>query len=71
VTHSQIALAWLLSRPAVDSVILGVRTMEQLDDNLDSIDLRLTEEELEKLDQASAVEESYPYRFLKLYGSRK
>lgn len=69
-SHSQIALAWLLAQPAVDSVVIGVRTMEQLEDNLSAVNLQLTEQELAKLDQISAPDEGYPYRFLKLYGSR-
>ena len=70
-TPSQIALAWLLARPAVDSVILGVRTMEQLQDNLGAADLQLSPEEMARLDAASALEESYPYRFIELLGARK
>jgi aryl-alcohol dehydrogenase-like predicted oxidoreductase len=69
-THSHIALAWLLRQPAVSSVILGVRTLAQLDDNLASSQIDLSNEELERLGQASSPAEPYPYRFLKLYGSR-
>jgi len=70
-TYSQIALAWLLAQPAVDSIVLGVRTIDQLEDNLGAIDVRLSEEELEKMNKASALELGYPYRFLNLYGSRE
>jgi aryl-alcohol dehydrogenase-like predicted oxidoreductase len=69
-TYSQVALVWLQSQPAVDSIVLGVRTLEQLQDNLGADDLQLTEAQLDKLDQASAVVKGYPYRFLELYGSR-
>jgi aryl-alcohol dehydrogenase-like predicted oxidoreductase len=69
-THPQIALAWLLSQPAVASVIIGVRTMEQLEDNLGASDLTLSVEDLGRLNEASAVEPGYPYRFLKNYGQR-
>lgn len=69
-THSQIAIAWLRAQPAVSSVIVGVRTMEQLEDNLGAAELDLTAEELDKLDRASALPEMYPYRFMELYGSR-
>jgi aryl-alcohol dehydrogenase-like predicted oxidoreductase len=69
-THAQVALAWLLSRPGVASVVLGARTPEQLLDNLGAADLALTREELELLDRASEPELGYPYRFLRLYGSR-
>jgi aryl-alcohol dehydrogenase-like predicted oxidoreductase len=67
---SQIALAWLLSRPAVASVVLGVRTPAQLEDNLGAAELQLSEDEIASLEAASALEDGYPYRFLKLYGER-
>lgn len=69
-THSQIALAWLLAQPAVASVIMGVRTVAQLEDNLRAIDLQLPEEEITRLSEASAPEEGYPYRFIRTYGDR-
>ena len=69
-THSQIALAWLLRQPAVCSVIMGVRTLAQLDDNLAASQVSLTDQELERLHQASKPAGRYPYRFIDLYGSR-
>ena len=42
---AQVALAWLADRPAVTSVILGARTIEQLDDNLGAADLHLDDDE--------------------------
>jgi aryl-alcohol dehydrogenase-like predicted oxidoreductase len=69
-THSQIAIAWLLQQPAVSSVIVGVRTMDQLRDNLGYSILHLKRSEIEELNQASQTERGYPYRFLELYGSR-
>jgi aryl-alcohol dehydrogenase-like predicted oxidoreductase len=69
-THAQVALAWLLHQPAVCSVIIGVRTLAQLDDNLAAGRLSLSEEELTRLSQASEPDDPYPYRFLRLYGSR-
>jgi aryl-alcohol dehydrogenase-like predicted oxidoreductase len=64
-TSSQVALAWLLSRPAVSSVIFGARTVAQLDDNLGAGDLELTPEAVARLDAASAPELGYPYDFIK------
>jgi aryl-alcohol dehydrogenase (NADP+) len=59
---SQVALAWLADRPAVTSVILGARTIEQLDDNLAAADLTLSDEQRTRLDEASAPRtEVYPY----------
>ena len=62
VSYSQIALAWLLAQPAVTSVILGARTVEQLQDNLGSTDVVLTPDELSALDAASTPRiDDYPY----------
>nr|WP_240929276.1 aldo/keto reductase [Streptomyces coryli] len=59
---AQIALAWLVDRPAVTSVILGARTMEQLDDNLGAAGLHLSEAERSRLDEASDPNAAdYPY----------
>jgi aryl-alcohol dehydrogenase-like predicted oxidoreductase len=61
-TMAQVALAWLLSRPVVSSVILGARTSEQLADNLGAVDLHLDDAELEQLDRASTPQTpDYPY----------
>jgi aryl-alcohol dehydrogenase-like predicted oxidoreductase len=43
---------------------MGVRTMEQLEDNLEAADIALTAEELARLDAASVLPELYPYRFI-------
>jgi aryl-alcohol dehydrogenase-like predicted oxidoreductase len=59
---AQVALAWVADRPAVTSVILGARTMEQLDDNLGAAGLHLSEDETALLNEASAPDVSdYPY----------
>jgi aryl-alcohol dehydrogenase-like predicted oxidoreductase len=61
-TMAQVALAWLLARPAVTSVILGARTLEQLDDNLAAVDVQLSAEDIERLDLASDPGAAdYPY----------
>jgi aryl-alcohol dehydrogenase-like predicted oxidoreductase len=60
----------LLTRPAVASVILGVRTMAQLEDNLAAADLALSAEQIASLDRVSAPPEGYPYRYLRIYGTR-
>lgn len=62
VPMSQIALAWLHDRPGVSSVILGARTVEQLEDNLGAVGLRLEPVETAVLDAASdPVPADYPY----------
>jgi aryl-alcohol dehydrogenase (NADP+) len=59
---SQVSLAWLLAQPAVTSVILGARTVEQLNDNLGASDIELTGAQLAALDEASTPRvEDYPY----------
>jgi aryl-alcohol dehydrogenase-like predicted oxidoreductase len=62
VSMAQVALAWLHDRPAVTSVILGARALEQLRDNLGAAGLHLTDEETEALDAASDPGAAdYPY----------
>jgi aryl-alcohol dehydrogenase-like predicted oxidoreductase len=62
---SQVALAWLLAKPAVSSVIFGARTVAQLDENLGAGDLELPADAVARLDAASAFEVGYPYDFMK------
>ena len=61
VSPAQVALAWLLHRPAVTTVIIGARTSEQLADNLGAADLTLDEEELARLEEVSRPPLLYPY----------
>jgi len=62
VSMAQVALAWVADRPAVTSVILGARTVDQLGDNLDAADLRLSDEEVGLLTEVSSPPISdYPY----------
>ena len=59
---AQVALAWLVDRPAVTSVILGARTVEQLDDNLGAADLHLPDDHTRRLTEASDSQPAdYPY----------
>jgi aryl-alcohol dehydrogenase-like predicted oxidoreductase len=69
-SYAQVALRWLLARPEVSSVIAGVRTPEQLEDNLGATGWSLSPAEVEQLDKASALEPGYPYRMIGLYGAR-
>jgi aryl-alcohol dehydrogenase-like predicted oxidoreductase len=57
---ARVALAWLLSRKGVMSVIIGAKTPEQLNDNLAASDLKLSAEDLATLDQVSALKPEYP-----------
>ncbi|MFD3443310.1 aldo/keto reductase [Microbacteriaceae bacterium 4G12] len=61
-SSSQVSLAWLGAQPAVTSVILGARTVKQLQDNMGAVDLGLSAEELQRLTDASAPRiDDYPY----------
>jgi len=60
VSVARIALAYVLAKPFVMSVIIGAKTVEQLDDNLAASDILLTAEELAALDAASALPPEYP-----------
>jgi len=60
VTVAQVAIAWLLAQPATTSVIIGARKMSQLDDNLKSIAVSLTGDELKALDEVSKLAPEYP-----------
>lgn len=59
-----VSLAWLLAKPQVASVIFGARSLAQLEDNLKAAELRLSPEQLRRLDEASAYELGYPYSFI-------
>jgi len=65
---ARLALAWLLHQPAVTSVIIGAKKPEQLDDNIAAIDVRLTQEELHKLDEVSKLAPEYPGWMLERQG---
>ncbi len=60
VSVAQVALAWLLHQPAVTSVIIGAKRLDQLNDNLGSVDLTLTPDELDRLNAISALPVEYP-----------
>ena len=66
-TPAQIALNWILQQPGITASILGVRTLEQLKENLGCIGWQLSEEEMNKLKKASDVPLPYPYRFIERY----
>ena len=57
---AQVALAWVLAKDVVTSVIIGARNVTQLEDNLKSADLSLASEDLQALDEASRIPPEYP-----------
>ncbi|WP_210546006.1 aldo/keto reductase [Rhodoferax sp. PAMC 29310] len=60
VSVARVALAWLLSRPQVSTVIVGAKTPAQLEDNLGATQLELAADELLALDEVSALPPEYP-----------
>ena len=61
VSAARVALAWLLTRPAIASLVVGGRTAEQFEDNAAAAELELSDEELARLDDASRLPLIYPY----------
>ncbi|RYE08608.1 MAG: aldo/keto reductase [Hyphomicrobiales bacterium] len=61
VSGAQVALAWLLQRPLVASVIVGGRNLSQFEDNLKAVDLKLTADDIARLDKVSQPPLLYPY----------
>ncbi len=57
---ARVALAWLIQRKGVMSVIIGAKTVEQLNDNLAAAELTLSPQEIATLDQVSALKPEYP-----------
>jgi aryl-alcohol dehydrogenase-like predicted oxidoreductase len=62
-TPAQIAIAWVLTRPAVAAVLIGASRAEQLDDNLGAADVRLEPDDLAQLDAATQSAPPYPHWF--------
>jgi len=60
VSVARVALAWVLQRPAVTSVIIGAKNQEQLADNLAAAELRLSDAEIAALDEVSKLPREYP-----------
>ena len=63
---SQVALAWLLARPVPTIPIIGARKLSQVEDNLASVTLTLSADQLARLDKASAVTLGFPHDFINL-----
>ncbi|KAA0699621.1 aldo/keto reductase [Neorhizobium sp. P12A] len=55
-----VALAWILEKPFVTSIIIGAKRLEQLDENLDAVKLKLDADDMAKLDEVSALAPEYP-----------
>ncbi|OLP42818.1 aldo/keto reductase [Rhizobium oryziradicis] len=66
---AEVALAYILAKPFVTSVIVGAKRLEQLDENLKAVDLRLSEQDLARLDEVSALPAEYPGWMLERQGA--
>jgi aryl-alcohol dehydrogenase-like predicted oxidoreductase len=64
-SYAQISLNWLLRQEGVTAPIIGARTVEQLEDNLGASGWELDNEQVDELSEASALEDVYPYRFIR------
>jgi len=65
VSVARVALAWVRQKPFVTSTIIGAKTLEQLNDNLEAVSLTLSAEEIVKLDEISADRPQYPHWMIK------
>jgi aryl-alcohol dehydrogenase-like predicted oxidoreductase len=68
---ARIALAWILTRPFVTSVIIGAKNREQLADNLEASEVTLSHEHIAALDAASALPAEYPGWMLAWQGRQR
>jgi aryl-alcohol dehydrogenase-like predicted oxidoreductase len=71
ISVAQVALAWLLAKPFVTTVIIGAKSMEQLRDNIDSTRVRLDAAEMQQLDTISALPVEYPEWMLAFQGQAR
>ena len=71
VSISQVALNWVTRKPCVDTVIVGARNEQQLRDNLAAANWTLTDAEVERLDEVSALPLPYPYWHQQKFGGER
>ena len=68
---ARISLAWLLAKPVVTSIIIGAKRLDQLNDNVAAVDLKLGADELKQLDEVSALPPEYPGWMLPFQSSNR
>jgi aryl-alcohol dehydrogenase-like predicted oxidoreductase len=66
---ARISLAWLLAKPVVTSIIIGAKRLDQLSDNLAAVELKLSDDEIKRLDEVSALPPEYPGWMLPFQGA--
>jgi aryl-alcohol dehydrogenase-like predicted oxidoreductase len=65
-TVAQVALAWVRQQPGITSTIIGAKRISQLEDNIKSIDVQLTAEDLQQIDAVSPLPAQYPGWMVKM-----
>jgi aryl-alcohol dehydrogenase-like predicted oxidoreductase len=68
-TVARVALSWVQSRPGVTSTIIGARTMQQLHDNVGALEVNLTDDQVDRIDEVSKPTLNFPHDFLLRAGS--
>ncbi len=68
-TPAAVALAWVKSKPGVASTIIGARTLKQLEENLAALDLKLSFEQIRRLDEISKPTLNFPHEFIQNVGA--
>ena len=68
-SSARIALAWLLAKPVVTSVLIGAKRLGQLEDNIAAVDITISEDELRQLDEVSELPPEYPGWMLATQGA--
>jgi len=66
---AEVALAYILAKPFVTSVIIGAKRLDQLDENLKAVKLKLDTDDMAKLDEVSALPPEYPAWMLARQGA--
>jgi aryl-alcohol dehydrogenase-like predicted oxidoreductase len=64
-TPARVALAWVQNRPSIASTIIGARTMQQLEDNLAALDLKMKPEHFARLTELTEPQLNFPFQFVK------
>ncbi|MGA7541333.1 MAG: aldo/keto reductase [Steroidobacteraceae bacterium] len=71
ISIARVALAYVLAKPFVTTVIIGAKSLQQLDDNLAATAVKLTAEEMAKLDEVSTLPREYPGWMIEFQGARE
>lgn len=64
---AQVALNWVVGRPALGAAIIGATKLSQLEDNLKALDFSIPDPLLKRLDAVSAIDPGFPYVFYEPY----